>query len=124
MEYLRLVWPALSRVQVTEEEVSRILKEVRPHILPTSGSDAVKVLAGGSVANTIRGLAGGLKIPCSIVGARGDDELGQMFVSNLKQSGVNLTHLRATSGNTGQVNPSFIGLRLSNLLAPQILWPL
>ncbi|CAM6092177.1 unnamed protein product [Calypogeia fissa] len=89
-------------LRVTEEEVSRILKEVQLHILPTSGSDAVKVLAGGSVANTIRGLAGGLKIPCSIVGARGDDELGRMFVSNLKQSGVNLNHLRATSGNTGQ----------------------
>lgn len=48
-----LVWPVVLYIQVTEEEVSGILKEVQPHILPTSGSDAVKVLAGGSVANTI-----------------------------------------------------------------------
>ncbi|KAG6546370.1 hypothetical protein Mapa_012411 [Marchantia paleacea] len=89
-------------LRVTEEEVVRILEEVKEHTIPTPGSEVIKVLAGGSVANTIRGLSGGLKVPCSIVGARGDDDLGQMFQQNLEQAGVDLSSLRVSSGSTGQ----------------------
>lgn len=86
----------------------RILEEVKEHTIPTPGSEVIKVLAGGSVANTIRGLSGGLKVPCSIVGARGDDDLGQMFQQNLEQAGVDLSSLRVSSGSTGQVSgPTF-----------------
>ncbi|KAL3676064.1 hypothetical protein R1sor_026012 [Riccia sorocarpa] len=89
-------------LRVTEEEVLTILEKVKERATRTHGAEVIKKLAGGSVANTIRGLSGGLKIPCSIVGARGDDNLGRMFQENLEQAGVDLSGLRVTSGSTGQ----------------------
>ncbi|KAG2245451.1 hypothetical protein Bca52824_092685 [Brassica carinata] len=40
-------------------------------------------MAGGSVANTVRGLSVGFGVTTGIIGAYGDDEQGQLFVSNM-----------------------------------------
>jgi sugar/nucleoside kinase (ribokinase family) len=87
-------------MRVTAEELDHILAEVNTHMLPvvSSSSSAVRTLAGGSVANTIRGLAGGLGIRTSLVGVRGDDERGQMFAANMKMAGVDLSRLREVRG--------------------------
>jgi sugar/nucleoside kinase (ribokinase family) len=64
----------------------------------------MKAMAGGSVANTIRGLNAGFGVSCGIIGACGDDEQGQSFVSNMSSYGVNLSRLRMKKGHTGQVS--------------------
>lgn len=89
--------------RVTSKELEQILVEVNFHTLPPRGEAvAVRTLAGGSVANMIRGLAGGFHVPSAIVGTRGDDEQGQMFNDSMKLSGVHLDHLRIKKGPTGQ----------------------
>ncbi len=62
-------------------------------------------IAGGSVANTIRGLSANFGVSCGIIGAYGDDEEGQLFASNMGFSGVNISKLRRKKGPTGQVIP-------------------
>lgn len=90
-------------LRVTAKELEHILSEITSHALPSSGEPVtVCTLAGGSVANTIRGLAGGFHVPCAIVGTRGNDEQGQMFSENMKLSGVHLGPLRVKGGPTGQ----------------------
>ena len=89
---------------MSPKELQHILAEVNLHTLPLNGETmAIRTLAGGSVANTIRGLSGGFRVPCAIVGTRGDDEQGQMFDENMKYSGVCLDYLRIKKGPTGQV---------------------
>jgi sugar/nucleoside kinase (ribokinase family) len=63
----------------------------------------MKTMAGGSVANTIRGLSAGFGVSCGIIGACGDDEQGKLFVSNMSFSRVNLSRLRMKQGHTAQV---------------------
>ena len=63
----------------------------------------MKTMAGGSVANTIRGLSAGFGVSCGIIGACGDDEQGKLFVSNMSFNGVNLSRLRMKQGHTAQV---------------------
>lgn len=60
-------------------------------------------MAGGSVANTIRGLSSGFGISSGIIGASGDDEQGQLFVDNMTFNGVDLSRLRKKKGHTAQV---------------------
>nr|ABK94927.1 unknown [Populus trichocarpa] len=62
----------------------------------------MKTMAGGSVANTIRGLSAGFGVSCGIIGACGDDEQGKLFVSNMSFSRVNLSRLRMKQGHTAQ----------------------
>jgi len=64
----------------------------------------MKTLAGGSVANTIRGLSSGFGISSGIIGAYGDDEQGQLFVNNMTFNGVDLSRLRKKKGHTAQVS--------------------
>ncbi|KAL0432409.1 UNVERIFIED_CONTAM: 5-dehydro-2-deoxygluconokinase [Sesamum latifolium] len=59
-------------------------------------------LLGGSVANTIRGLAAGFGVTCGIIGACGDDDQGCLFVDNMSSYKVNLSRLRLKSGQTAQ----------------------
>lgn len=66
-----------------------------------------KTIAGGSVANTIRGLSAGFGVSCGIIGACGDDEQGNLFVDNMNSYGVNLSKLRKKSGHTAQVSVIF-----------------
>ncbi|KAF5468514.1 hypothetical protein F2P56_012662 [Juglans regia] len=88
-------------IPVSIEELEHILSELRSHIL-ASPNDLLpmKTLAGGSVANTIRGLSAGFGVSCGIIGAYGDDEQGQLFVSNMSSNGVNLSRLRMKKGHT------------------------
>eukprot|EP00803_Ostreobium_quekettii_P005356 evm.model.scf_604.4 EVM.evm.TU.scf_604.4 scf_604:38992-47721(+) len=58
--------------------------------------------AGGSAANTARGLAAGFGVRCHLVGARGQDEWGVMFASSLKRALVNTDKLRVEKGSTGR----------------------
>lgn len=91
-------------LQVSIEELNHILDEVNAHILPSRNDlTPVTTIAGGSVANTIRGLSAGFGISTGIIGACGDDNQGLLFVNNMSFSGVDLTRLRAKKGHTAQV---------------------
>lgn len=93
-------------MRVTEEELDHILREVNSHFLVNMNGavaeQGVKTLAGGSVANTIRGLACGLGVSTALVGVRGCDDRGQMFAENMAHAGVDLSRLRAAPGLTAQ----------------------
>ncbi|CAN6446653.1 unnamed protein product [Victoria cruziana] len=89
--------------QVQIAELEYILSEVNTHILPLPEDvSSIRTIAGGSVANTVRGLSAGFGISCAIVGACGEDEQGKLFVSNMSRNGVNLSRLRMKKGPTGQ----------------------
>ncbi|OAY85809.1 putative sugar kinase [Ananas comosus] len=107
----RVDWSLLDRIpgdrggsqQVAIGDLNRILSEVNTHILPFSGDlSPIRTIAGGSVANTIRGLAAGFGVSSGIVGACGDDDQGRLFCHNMSLSGVDLSRLRAKKGPTGQ----------------------
>ncbi|RWR82426.1 hypothetical protein CKAN_01114300 [Cinnamomum micranthum f. kanehirae] len=88
---------------VAIQDLKRILNEVKTHILPLSDDTSpIRTMAGGSVANTIRGLSAGFGISCGLIGAYGDDEQGQLFVRNMGFNGVDLSRLRMKRGHTAQ----------------------
>lgn len=88
---------------VAAEELKEILKEVDTYILSsTNGLAPIKTIAGGSVTNTIRGLAAGFGISCGVIGARGDDEQGDLFFKNMSLYGVDVSRLRVKDVHTGQ----------------------
>ncbi|CAL5371222.1 unnamed protein product [Camellia sinensis] len=88
---------------VAIEELENILSEVKTRFLPSiTDLDRIKTIAGGSVANTIRGLASGFGIKCGIIGACGNDEQGQLFVHNMTYNDVNLSRLMTKTGPTAQ----------------------
>ena len=94
------------------EELENILSEVKSYIRSSPDDlTPVKTIAGGSVANTIRGLSAGFGVSCGIIGAYGDDEQGKLFVSNMGSNGVNLSRLRMIKGPTAQVcfTPFIVG---------------
>ncbi|CAA7401976.1 unnamed protein product [Spirodela intermedia] len=110
----RVDWSLLDRVpgdrggsqQVALEDLEQILREVNARQVPPLGegdaASPVRTIAGGSVANTIRGLTAGFRISCGIIGACGDDDQGRQFVGNMGRSGVDLSRLRMKKGPTGQ----------------------
>lgn len=78
---------------------------MKNHIVQSpDDSSPVKTIAGGSVANSIRGLSAGFGISCGIIGACGDDDQGQLFVTNMSYNSVNLTRMRMKKGPTAQVS--------------------
>ncbi|ESW08608.1 hypothetical protein PHAVU_009G059500 [Phaseolus vulgaris] len=87
-------------VPVGIEELDSILREVKANT--RDAHSPIKTLAGGSVANTIRGLSSGFGISSGIIGAYGDDEQGQLFVNNMTFNGVDLSRLRKKKGHTAQ----------------------
>ncbi|CAK9176381.1 unnamed protein product [Ilex paraguariensis] len=104
-------WSLLSQIPgerggsfpVANEELKHILSEVNTHILSLPNDpSSMKTIAGGSVANTVRGLAAGFGISCGILGACGDDEQGKLFVSNMSFYGVDLSRLRMKTESTAQ----------------------
>ncbi|KAF9610214.1 hypothetical protein IFM89_021152 [Coptis chinensis] len=108
---VRVDWSLLSQIPgerggsipVAIEELEHILRELNTHILPSANDPSpLKTIAGGSVANTIRGLATGFGITCGLIGACGDDEQGGLFIHNMVSSKVNLSRLRIKKGTTGQ----------------------
>ncbi|KAF3974962.1 hypothetical protein ACB098_01G050100 [Castanea mollissima] len=97
----------LSRVKThvngSPNEQLVIKSDVKPHFqMSPDGQLVMKMLAGGSIANTVRGLSAGFGVSCGIIGAYGDNEQGQLFVSNMSSNGVNLSRLRMKNGPTGQ----------------------
>ncbi|PIA52720.1 hypothetical protein AQUCO_01000530v1 [Aquilegia coerulea] len=108
---VRVDWSLLAQIPgerggsqpVAIEELEHILNELKTHILPSPDEPSpLRTIAGGSVANTLRGLATGFGISCGIIGACGDDEQGQLFVQNMNYSKVDLSRLRMKKGTTGQ----------------------
>ncbi|XWS14557.1 hypothetical protein CRYUN_Cryun35bG0020200 [Craigia yunnanensis] len=90
-------------IPVAIEELEHILSELKKHILASVDDPSpMKTMAGGSVANTIRGLSSGFGVNCGIIGAYGDDDQGQLFVSNMNISGVNISRLGKKKGPTAQ----------------------
>ncbi|KAB1220661.1 hypothetical protein CJ030_MR3G009389 [Morella rubra] len=90
-------------IPVAIEELEHILSELRIHIVACPVDPLpMKTMAGGSVANTIRGLSAGFGVSSGIIGAYVDDEQGQLFVTNMSSHGVNLSRLRIKEGHTGQ----------------------
>ncbi|XP_051123720.1 uncharacterized protein LOC127246411 isoform X2 [Andrographis paniculata] len=88
---------------VESAELEFILSEVNHHIVAYPGvSSPLKTIAGGSVANTIRGLAAGFGVTCGIIGACGDDDQGTFFTDKMKSSKVDLSRLRPKTGPTAQ----------------------
>ncbi|CAJ1972455.1 unnamed protein product [Sphenostylis stenocarpa] len=90
-------------------ELENLLREVKIHVLSCHDDDDgcnpssdFKTLAGGSVANTIRGLSNGFGISSGIIGACGDDDQGELFVNNMNFNGVDLSRLRKKKGHTAQ----------------------
>ncbi|KAL6011367.1 hypothetical protein ACLOJK_001813 [Asimina triloba] len=89
--------------QVAAEDLKHILSKVNSHILSIpNDSSPMRTMAGGSIANTIRGLAAGFGVSCGLIVACGDDEHGRLFVSNMSFNGVNLSRLRMKNGPTAQ----------------------
>ncbi|KAJ3694318.1 hypothetical protein LUZ60_009798 [Juncus effusus] len=89
--------------QVSIEELDGILSEINTHMLPLNDSlSPIRTIAGGSVANTIRGLAVGFRVSSGIIGACGDDNQGRLFVENMGFNGVDLSRLRTKKGHTAQ----------------------
>ncbi|KAL1539535.1 hypothetical protein AAHA92_24002 [Salvia divinorum] len=88
---------------VGAEELKFVLSEVNKHFVasPENGS-SLKTIAGGSVANTIRGLAAGFGITCGIIGACGDDDEGSLFIDNMSFYNIDLSRLRLKIGPTAQ----------------------
>ncbi|XP_027333040.1 uncharacterized protein LOC113847907 isoform X2 [Abrus precatorius] len=96
-------------IPVTVGELEDIVSKVKKHVLPFPESDddsvstsPVETMAGGSVANTIRGLSSAFGISTGIIGACGDDDEGHLFVHNMKFNGVDLSRLRNQRGHTAQ----------------------
>ena len=82
---------------------------MKTHILSSSlDTSPMRTMAGGSVANTIRGLSVGFGVNYGILGACGDDEQDDLFVSNMGSNGVNLLALRIKKGSTTQVSFIFL----------------
>jgi sugar/nucleoside kinase (ribokinase family) len=93
-------------IPVAIEELEHILREIKSNSSDDDDDDShssmMKTMAGGSVANTIRGLSSGFGISSGIIGACGDDEQGQLFVNNMSSNGVDLSRLRKKKGHTAQ----------------------
>ncbi|XP_019152774.1 PREDICTED: uncharacterized protein LOC109149453 [Ipomoea nil] len=88
---------------VSAKELKHILDEISAHILASPENPSpLKTIAGGSVANTIRGLAAGFGIHCGIIGAYGNDDQGKLFINNMSFYDVDASRLRLKNGSTAQ----------------------
>lgn len=70
------------------------------HLLQTSGSPAT-IVAGGSSANTIKGLAN-LGHTCALVGKIGNDTAGKRFLESMAKKNIHSHHIVSTTP-TGQI---------------------
>ncbi|EIE22244.1 Ribokinase-like protein, partial [Coccomyxa subellipsoidea C-169] len=89
--------------RVQQEDIQQLLASVGANFdLNACLDDGIHCYAGGSAANTTKaGLASGWGVRCQLVGARGQDEQGAIFVSSLKRSSVDVSKLRVGKGSTG-----------------------
>ncbi|KAL4458429.1 hypothetical protein ABPG75_013294 [Micractinium tetrahymenae] len=77
------------RVQLSE--IQRILTSVGEYFSKP----------GGSASNTTRGLAG-FGVPTQLLGVRGFDEWGTLFISSMKRAGVDVSQVAVKQGPTGR----------------------
>ncbi|GAQ87987.1 pfkB family carbohydrate kinase [Klebsormidium nitens] len=89
-------------VRVSPEALAQLLVGVRACPASAAEGHSIRTLAGGSVANTLRGLASGFGVRAVMLGAAGDDDLGHMFATSMAGAGVELHRLRRKAGLTGQ----------------------
>lgn len=88
---------------VEAEELTHILDTINAYVVPTlENPSPVKTIAGGSVTNTIRGLAAGFGVSCGIIGAYGNDQQGKLFTDNMSFHKVDISRLRLKNGHTAQ----------------------
>jgi len=80
----QLAGEAGGSVRVELPELERLLREAPPST----------TAAGGSAANTLRGLAAGFAVKCGVLGAIGGDEWGQRFRTSLQNAGVDTSRLQ------------------------------
>ncbi|KAG6521718.1 hypothetical protein ZIOFF_018843 [Zingiber officinale] len=89
--------------QIAAKDLDQILSKINAHILPFDNEDPPSItIAGGSVANTIRGMVAGFGVSSGMITACGDDDQGHLFIHSMSFSGVNLSRLRIKNGSTGQ----------------------
>ena len=71
--------------------------------LEAAGPDvSVSTKAGGSAANTARGLSRGFGVKAGLLGAVGDDEWGSVFVDAMRAARVDVSNLSEKPGATGR----------------------
>ena len=71
--------------------------------LEAAGADvSVSTKAGGSAANTARGLSRGFGVKAGLLGAVGDDEWGSVFVDAMRAARVDVSNLSEKPGATGR----------------------
>ena len=71
--------------------------------LEAAGADvSVSTKAGGSAANTARGLSRGFGVKAGLLGAVGDDEWGSVFVDAMRAARVDVSNLSEKPGTTGR----------------------
>lgn len=77
----------------------KVVEDEIQHILSAVGEYYSK--AGGSASNLLRSLHR-LGSSCKVIGARGNDEMGQLFENGLKKSGIDVSDLKVKDGRTGR----------------------
>ena len=80
----QLAGEAGGSVRVELPELERLLREAPPST----------TAAGGSAANTLRGLAAGFAVKCGVLGAIGGDSWGHSFRTSLQNAGVDTSRLQ------------------------------
>lgn len=90
----------LDRLDLPKGGMTLIDKNKANHILSMTSRFEQKKSAGGSIANTVTGLAH-LGLPTGFIGTVGRDEFGSFFSQNMKENGVD-THLSFINEDTGK----------------------
>lgn len=100
-------------LQVSPEALAQLLAGVRACPASTAEGHSIRTLAGGSVANTLRGLASGFGVRAAMLGAAGDDDLGHMYAAAALDSAVtgvtsNVSHLPGPTSLIKAPAPSLV----------------
>lgn len=85
--------------RVDEWELTKLLDKVEAGNTQTKH---IRTRAGGSAANTARGLSKGFGVRTGLVGAVGDDEWGAVFLSAMRAANVDVGKLVTKPGKTGR----------------------
>tara|TARA_B110000977_G_scaffold12890_1_gene16383 strand:- start:51720 stop:52802 length:1083 start_codon:yes stop_codon:yes gene_type:complete len=95
--------------RVDEFEMQQLLEKVESEGLETMGinenlntKNTISTRAGGSAANTARGLAKGFGVKAGLLGAVGDDDWGDLFLNAMRRNDVDVSTLTTKPGKTGR----------------------
>lgn len=98
---IRLEDDAFLEVHNLDKGSMQLVDYERVHeLMDHLGSQNMNMIAGGSAANTIHGLAN-LGIPCGLIGKVGADELGKAYADDLKKNSIE-THLLPSDSPSGR----------------------